>query len=236
MKHLPSQPSETSPAKHGFPFSSTRYTIIYLTLIFTWTCYLSVKWRMCVSSRSSYIWILLFLELLLALPDLFTLIEFTIRLVSKPRSLHPSSHNTFSTASSDGTVHVLVTLVNHNHCTDTKPSLMTQDRTCGESPDIVLKTVKAAASQTYPDQSYQVFVLDDARNDNLRQAIQQLDRNLRLTSPGRLPVVYLSRKRTTKSTHYKSGNIRFGLAKSFHSHNNSKYFAVLDADMVPKQT
>jgi cellulose synthase/poly-beta-1,6-N-acetylglucosamine synthase-like glycosyltransferase len=99
-----------------------------------------------------------------------------------------------------------------------------------------MKTVRAAASQTYPDQFYQVFILDDARNDSLREAIEQLDQDLGLTSPGRSPVVYLSRKKTTESTHYKSGNIRFGLSTTVNYHGGSRYIAVLDADMVPAET
>lgn len=99
-----------------------------------------------------------------------------------------------------------------------------------------MKTVRAAASQTYPDQSYQVFVLDDARNDSLREAIEQLNHGLHLTSLGRLPVVYLSRKKATESTHYKSGNICFGLSTTLESHGGSRYIAVLDADMVPAET
>jgi cellulose synthase/poly-beta-1,6-N-acetylglucosamine synthase-like glycosyltransferase len=99
-----------------------------------------------------------------------------------------------------------------------------------------MKTVRAAASQIYPEQSYQVFVLDDARNDSLRQAIEQLDHNFRPTNPGRLPIVYLSRKKSTKPTHYKSGNIRFGLSTTLNSRASSKYFAILDADMIPSQT
>jgi cellulose synthase/poly-beta-1,6-N-acetylglucosamine synthase-like glycosyltransferase len=112
---------------------------------------------------------------------------------------------------------------------------MNQDRTCGEPPDVVMRTVRAAASQTYPEQSYQVFVLDDARNDSLRQAIERLSQTLLQTNPSSLPLTYLSRKKTKTSTHYKSGNIRFGLAKTLKSHGNSKYFAVLDADMIPSQ-
>lgn len=99
-----------------------------------------------------------------------------------------------------------------------------------------MKIVRAAASQTYPDQSYQVFVLDDARNDDLREAIEELDHDLRLTSPDRLPVVHLSRTKTIGSTHYKSGNLRFGLSTTLESHGGSRYIAVLDADMVPEET
>jgi cellulose synthase/poly-beta-1,6-N-acetylglucosamine synthase-like glycosyltransferase len=113
---------------------------------------------------------------------------------------------------------------------------MKKNRTCGESTDVVMKTVKAAASQTYPERSYQVFVLDDGQDDSLRQAIEHLDQTLRLTNPGRLPVVYLSRKKTTSSTYYKSGNIRFGLDKTVKSHGGSRYIAILDADMVPERT
>lgn len=99
-----------------------------------------------------------------------------------------------------------------------------------------MKTVRAAASQTYPSQSYQVFVLDDSRNDGLQEAIDQFDHGLRLTSPGRLPVVDLSRENTLGSTQYKSGNTRFGLSTTLGSRGGSGYIAVLDADIVPEET
>lgn len=99
-----------------------------------------------------------------------------------------------------------------------------------------MKAVRAAAFQTYPEQFYQVFVLDDARDDSLRQTIERLDQTLRLTSPGRLPVVYLARKKTTSPTHFKSGNIRFGLDKALRCHSGSRYIAILDTDMVPERT
>jgi len=118
----------------------------------------------------------------------------------------------------------------------TETSLIKQNSTCGERTDVVMKTVEAAASQIYPERSYQVFVLDDGQDDSLRQAIEQLDETLHLTIPGNLPVVYLSRKKTTSSTHYKSGNIRFGLDKTLKSHGGSRYIAILDADMVPEPT
>ncbi|GAB7323916.1 hypothetical protein MBLNU13_g07339t1 [Cladosporium sp. NU13] len=87
--------------------------------------------------------------------------------------------------------------------------------TCGERTDVVMKTVRAAASQTYPSQSYQVFVLDDSRNDGLQEAIDQFDHGLRLTSPG---------------------NTRFGLSTTLDSRGGSGYIAVLDADIVPEET
>jgi hypothetical protein len=56
-----------------------------------------------------------FLELLLAIPDLFALLEFTILLMSTPVASHSGLHNTSSTISSDATVHILITYVHPEH-------------------------------------------------------------------------------------------------------------------------
>lgn len=101
---------------------------------------------------------------------------------------------------------------------------------------MVMDTVAAAASQTYPELSYQVFVLDDGRSDSLRKAIEDLNKRATFVKSGRRPVVYLAREKVGDATHYKSGNIRFGLDRTLKQHGGSRYIAALDADMVPEPT
>ena len=111
MKHLSFQPKKNSGASFKSSSPSSWQLIIHSALLCNWAWYLSAKWRICVSSRSSQIWILSFLELLLAVPDLFAILEFTILFVSTPRSSHYGSRNTVSTIPPDATVHVLITCV-----------------------------------------------------------------------------------------------------------------------------
>lgn len=124
MKHLSFQPNKNSGASSSSSSPSSRQLIIHSALLCSWAWYLSAKWRICVSSRSSQIWILSFLELLLAVPDLFAILEFTILLMSTPRSSHCGSRSTKSTIPPDATVHVLITYVrstvasNSKTCTD----------------------------------------------------------------------------------------------------------------------
>ena len=82
------QPDKNSGEISGFSFASTSKLVIHSTLLCSWAWYLSAKWRICVSSRSSQTWILSFLELLLAVPDLSAILEFTILLTSTLRSSH----------------------------------------------------------------------------------------------------------------------------------------------------
>lgn len=124
MNHLSFRPNKNSGARSTSSSPSSWQLLIHSALLCNWAWYLSAKWRICVSSQSSQIWIMSFLELLLAVPDLFAILEFTILLVSTPRSSHSGSHSTISTIPPDATVHVLITCVrfavtsNTNNCTD----------------------------------------------------------------------------------------------------------------------
>ena len=43
---------------------------------------------------------------------------------------------------------------------------------CGERIDTIMDTVTAASSQDYPCDRYRVFILDDARDQNLQERIE----------------------------------------------------------------
>lgn len=111
-----------------------------------------------------------------------------------------------------------------------------RNRACGESIDVIMGTVVAAASQVYPKSSNQVFVLDDGQSDDLRKMIEHLNQRASIVKPGRLPVVYLARDKATNASHYKFGNIRFGLRGIFNLYGGSQYVAALDADMISEET
>lgn len=118
MDLLSLQSNSNPYTKSIFRFPLPWQTIIHSALLFSWTCYLFAKWRLCVNSRSSQTWILAFLELLLAVPDLFAILEFTILFMSTPRSPGNDLRSTTSTIAPDATVHVLITWVCHRRCND----------------------------------------------------------------------------------------------------------------------
>lgn len=84
-----------------------------------------------------------------------------------------------------------------------------------EPIDIIEQTVKAAKAMDY---THATCILDDGRSAEVKKLAEKLG------------VFYLSRPPQDKG-HAKSGNLNFGL-KHFHG----DYFAVFDADHVPKKT
>ena len=61
---------------------------------------------------------------------------------------------------------------------------------CGENPSIILDTVAATMALDYPPKQFRVFVLDDGRDQSLREGVELLSK----TSPSKGPQVkYLSR-------------------------------------------
>ena len=103
---------------------------------------------------------------------------------------------------------------------------------CGEAVDIILDTVKAAASQDYPSEKLRILVLDDGHDDELRLQVEWLKPWLDQSGLGR--VKYLSRdiKRGTKSF-FKAGNLNFGIFNGT-SEAPAEYVAGLDCDMFPE--
>ena len=106
---------------------------------------------------------------------------------------------------------------------------------CGEPVEIILNTIAAAAAQDYPIESVRVFVLDDGHDSELRHAVDKLKLKLRLDKPAGPPVIYLSRPVVSgEPSHYKSGNLRYGIEQSQRLGAGSEFFAGLDADMIPE--
>jgi cellulose synthase/poly-beta-1,6-N-acetylglucosamine synthase-like glycosyltransferase len=104
---------------------------------------------------------------------------------------------------------------------------------CGEDLTTIMDTVAAAAVQQYPSEKFQVFVLDDAADDELRNAIDRFNTSHHTHRPDFHDVVYHARKKTPNQRHYyKSGNLRAGLEFTASEHGASEYFAALDADMI----
>lgn len=74
---------------------------------------------------------------------------------------------------------------------------------CGEDLDVLLDTVRAACNIDYPAERYRVFLSDDARSEELRAAVENLD-------IGGPKLIYTAREKP-KVKDYKAGNLNHGL-------------------------
>ena len=117
---------------------------------------------------------------------------------------------------------------------------------CGESVGIIRNTAAAAATQNYPATHLQVYVLDDGHSEELCTAIGRLNLQIASKRAESAPIIYLSRKLSPdEHSHFKSGNLRFGIHESqtrfrerFNRYSNDakpldRFIACLDADMIP---
>lgn len=118
-------------------------------------------------------------------------------------------------------------------CGHEAPSVDIMITCCGEPVSIVINTVLAAAAQDYPARSFRVFILDDGHDPDLRHAVDMLHlRRNRATDPA---IIYLSRTAIPGGqSHFKSGNLRFGIEESQRMGSGSEFLAGLDADMIPE--
>ncbi|KAL8652524.1 MAG: hypothetical protein Q9226_004238 [Calogaya cf. arnoldii] len=114
---------------------------------------------------------------------------------------------------------------------DAVPSVDVCIACCGESVSIIIDTLVAAASQDYPAGRYRVFVLDDSKNEVLREQVSIIAGK---TQARKGPLItYLARKKTPGVRHYfKAGNVRHGFETSAELGSGSELFAALDADMI----
>lgn len=116
---------------------------------------------------------------------------------------------------------------------DLAPSVDICITCCGESKDVIMDTVAAAASQDYPTQSYQVSLLDDGEDDELRSAFETFKESTAKARQEGPPLFYLRRKKELGiPSFYKAGNLNFGLEQIRLRGQPSEYFAALDADMI----
>ena len=159
------------------------------------------------------IWIALLCNLLLSLPEIFTACTIALALCTK-KVAHPRPDYQLQGRVAP-TVDIMIT-------------------SCGESADIVINTVAAAAVQDYPSEQFRVFVLDDGHDAELRHAIDLL--KLRLNNAAASSIIYLTRNvAPDQESYFKSGNLRFGIEESQRLGQGSEFFAGLDADMIPER-
>ena len=119
----------------------------------------------------------------------------------------------------------------YNLLGDVAPSIDVMIPCCGEPVDVVMDTVKAAAAQTYPSESYRVFVLDDGKTKELEDAVEAW---IQTGSGKKRPFVkYVSREKKPGARHYyKAGNLHHGVEVSSTLGSSSEYVAAIDADMI----
>lgn len=111
------------------------------------------------------------------------------------------------------------------------PSVDIMITCCGEPVRIVANTIMAAAVQKYPSARYRIFVLDDAKDSELRNAVEML--KSRVKERNGPTVNYLSRvKEEGAKSRFKSGNLRHGIEASRCAGQGSEFLAGLDADMI----
>lgn len=99
---------------------------------------------------------------------------------------------------------------------------------CGESVQVIMNTVTAVAKQDYPTTSYQVYVLDDGCDAELKAKIETF--NAVKTGKKKVLVTYLTRN--NRPLHYKAGNLNFGLQQSARLGGKGHFFGCVDADMI----
>ena len=156
------------------------------------------------------LWIALLADVFLALPETLAAVDIGLGLFcSKAARARPSYEIQGSETPS---VDVMVTC-------------------CGEPIHIVINTIKAVAAQNYPPDRYRIFILDDGEDAELCDAVETL--KLRAKGLNGPSINYLSRnKEKGAKSHFKSGNLRFGIEASRCAGKGSQLLAGLDADMV----
>ena len=184
----------------------------------SWTLYIILQCRLASLMLGTgphftwQLWVVLFAELSLIFTDAVAALGIVIALFSV-KDIGPRPSYRLTGIRAAPSVDVLVTC-------------------CGESVDVIVNTVAAAASQDYPQQQLRVFLLDDGHDQELRQAIKKL--NAKLKDHKKPQVVYLSReKKAGAKSFFKAGNLRYGIDES-HRLGGSELLAGLDADMIPR--
>ena len=104
--------------------------------------------------------------------------------------------------------------------------------TCGEDVNIVIHTIAAAAALDYPSDRFEVFLLDDGKSVELRDAVEKF--NIKQGKVAAKHVRYLSRETPPGvPTHYKAGNQNFGIQETKNL-SGADFMATLDVDMIPQ--
>ncbi|KAL4809147.1 nucleotide-diphospho-sugar transferase [Aspergillus unguis] len=221
-KNVEIQPStsysiEKKPANLGvFPLDSPVTVCAHITtwvLFFgylTWRVKLALAVSIPNNSAWAFLWLNILMEVMNIVPDFLSRIELFLYIGWGRRPVHGPSFYLHGELAP--TIDICITC-------------------CGESLDVIMDTVAGAASQDYPRDRFRVFLLDDARDPEVQQAVRDFN-NDQQHGFGR--VIYLAREKPPGVPHYyKAGNLRFGLEESARLDGGSEFVAALDADMIP---
>lgn len=100
---------------------------------------------------------------------------------------------------------------------------------CGESPSIIWDTITATIALDYPREQFHVFVLDDGRDQSLREVVEVLSKTSLSEGP---QVKYLSRSLNAGAkSYFKAGNLQYSIGETEHL-EGSDFIASLDAHMI----
>ena len=203
-------------SRDQFPFDSSVTKALYVTRCMLYAlCFVQeafIAWRVTSTSFSSswYVWLNFLVGTLTYLPDL---IASGPKLSYIGRRTENPYRPRLLLRSEDG------------------PPIDICITTCGEELSVIMDTVSAASTLDYP--AYRVFVLDDAKSQELEAAVKSFNQN---RDSGQAVVTYLSREKPPGQPHYyKSGNLRFGLNEMAKRCPNAEFVAALDADMIPER-
>lgn len=100
---------------------------------------------------------------------------------------------------------------------------------CGEDIDVIIDTLRAAATVDYPPSQFRVILLDDGGSAELCKAVEDVAELY--------PNVYYHARTKIKGVphHFKAGNLNGGLAfVDSLEDGGGEYIAALDADMIPE--
>ena len=210
MEQLPAtlSPFEKHPTRFkAFVVMAWSFWILYMALQYTFVSLLQ-------ASASHFIWrlwMIVLAEALLTFQEAVIALNIILAVFSVKGSVSRPSYRL--TGMSAPSVDVLITC-------------------CGESIDVIIDTVIAAAAQDYPLQQFRIFLLDDGHDEKLRNAITTL--NASLVGKKQSRIIYLARKTEAGvRSNFKAGNLRFGIEESERL-GSSEFLAGLDADMIPE--
>lgn len=100
---------------------------------------------------------------------------------------------------------------------------------CGEPIDVIQNTIKAAAAQDYPISKFNVVVLDDGHDDNLRRVVEIFNKDAKSNFAR---IHYRSREVPSGTrSFFKAGNLNFGIQET-KKISNGAFLASLDSDMI----
>lgn len=217
IQHGPYQ-IERFPPRHPLP---KRYPLAteYIGLVteFIWAAYMALEWLVVLSLQLASsewlwkVWLLLFAEAAASISEISSFLNTMFILLVERDTAGPRP--------------------SYRLVGDVAPLVDIMIPCCGEDVYVIMDTVKAVLAIDYPSDKFRVFVLDDGKDDVLREAVETWNKKTCSANPSRLH--YLSRpKKPGQKSHYKSGNLQYGIEETARM-GGSAYLASLDADMIP---